>query len=318
MPLFSSQFNKVDKALSAVMPFMTVTGVLLGLLLGDSVRNFTFLVSPFFAVLTFSNSLGVTVDDFMKVIRKPKSILIFLILAYFVIPFFMHFLSVLVFSSSSPVTLGFVLLYSIPTAVVSVVWSSLNGGNRALSLTLLIIATFLSPISTPLTIRVLAGSSVEFDVRGIVMSLLFMILIPSFLSIFLGKVSDNKIPELLSPYLRPISKILLVMIVALNISQVSDEFINSLGVEYLKMALSVATFTVLAFTFSFFVSHALHLENENAVSVAFASSLRNISATLVLAINYFPPAVSIPVIFGIVMQQVTCAFTARIILKHVR
>ena len=75
MPLFSSQFNKVDKALSAVMPFMTVTGVLLGLLLGDSVRNFTFLVSPFFAVLTFSNSLGVTVDDFMKVITSPHLLL---------------------------------------------------------------------------------------------------------------------------------------------------------------------------------------------------------------------------------------------------
>ena len=306
--------TKMDKFCAAFMPYLTVTGVALGILLGDRISSLSFLVNPFFAFMTFSNTLGITIDDFKNVIRRPRPIFVFLASTYVILPLAFHLIAGLLYSFSSPITLGFVLLYSIPTAVVSVIWSSINGGNRALSLTLLIIGTFLAPISTPLTIHLFSSSNVEFDTSGIVRSLFLIVLVPSFLAILIGKLTKDRFPEVVVPYTRPFAKSILLFIVMLNVSQISGDFLAHASLEYLKVGVNAMCFTFLSFFTSYIVSRKVfHIGKSDAVSVTFASSMRNISAALILAISYFPMEVSIPVIFGIVIQQMTSAVSARIL-----
>jgi tagaturonate reductase len=64
-------------------------------------------------------------------------------------------------------------------------------------------------------------------------------------------------------------------------------------------------------------SHALgklaRLPLEESKSLTFAASMRNISASMVLAINYFPPMTALPIIFGIITQQSICAIMASVL-----
>ena len=86
--------------------------------------------------------------------------------------------------------------------------------------------------------------------------------------------------------------------------------VASASVAYIPQALAAFCFTVLGFIISRTIARLTRLDHANTVSVTFASSMKNISAAMVLAIQFFPPASLIPIISGIVLQQTTTAISA--------
>ena len=104
------------------MPVLTPTGVVLGLLLAHTFMPLKPLVTYLFAFVTLVNGLGVSVRDFAAVIRKPRPVFAFLINAYLLVPVVVSVLAKLLFHGNDDAILGYILLYSIPTAVVGCVW----------------------------------------------------------------------------------------------------------------------------------------------------------------------------------------------------
>ena len=152
------------------MPVLTPTGVVLGLFLAHTFMPLKPLVTYLFAFVTLVNGLGVSVRDFAAVTRKPRPVFAFLVNAYLLVPVVVSVLAKLLFHGNDDAILGYILLYSIPTAVVGSVWSGIYNGNAALSLTLLVIGTLLAPLSTPLTVKVLAASDIKIDTTGMMLS----------------------------------------------------------------------------------------------------------------------------------------------------
>ena len=299
-----------NKGLERFMPLLTPTGVVLGLIVSDLFIGGKPFVTPLFAFLTLVSGMGVSVKDFGTIIRKPKPIFIFLLTSYIIIPCLMTGLASLFFRGNGDAITGFVLLYAIPTAVVGCVWSGIFNGNNALSLTLIVIGTMLAPVSVPLTVRVLASSHIEFDTSGMMLSLLYMVVIPSAIGILINALSKGHCTDHAVPVLKPFTKIGLLFVVIINTSQIADDLIASASVAYIPQALSAFIFTVLSFVVSSLIAKFARLDHANTVSVTFASSMKNISAAMVLAIQFFPPASLIPIISGIVLQQTTTAISA--------
>ena len=299
-----------NKWLERMMPLLTPTGVILGLVAARFFIDGKPFVTPLFAFLTLVSGMGVTVKDFRAIIRKPKPIFIFLLTTYIITPCIMTGLANLLFHGKGDVITGFVLLYAIPTAVVGCIWSSIYNGNNALSLTLIVIGTMLAPISVPLTVRVLASSHIEFDTSGMMLSLIYMVVIPSAVGILINALTKGHCMDHAVPVLKPFTKIGLLFVVIINTSQIADDLIASASVAYIPQALAAFCFTVLGFIISRTIARLARLDHANTVSVTFASSMKNISAAMVLAIQFFPPASLIPIISGIVLQQTTCALTA--------
>lgn len=292
------------------MPLLTPTGVILGLVAARFFIDGKPFVTPLFAFLTLVSGMGVTVKDFGAIIRKPKPIFIFLLTTYIITPCIMTGLANLLFHGNGDVITGFVLLYAIPTAVVGCIWSSIYNGNNALSLTLIVIGTMLAPISVPLTVRVLASSHIEFDTSGMMLSLIYMVVVPSAVGILINALTKGHCMAHAVPVLKPFTKIGLLFVVIINTSQIADDLIASASVAYIPQALAAFCFTVLGFIISRTIAKLARLDHANTVSVTFASSMKNISAAMVLAIQFFPPASLIPIISGIVLQQTTTAISA--------
>ena len=299
-----------NKWLERMMPLLTPTGVILGLVAARFFIDGKPFVTPLFAFLTLVSGMGVTVKDFGAIIRKPKPIFIFLLTTYIITPCIMTGLANLLFHGKGDVITGFVLLYAIPTAVVGCIWSSIYNGNNALSLTLIVIGTMLAPISVPLTVRVLASSHIEFDTSGMMLSLIYMVVIPSAVGILINALTKGHCMDHAVPVLKPFTKIGLLFVVIINTSQIADDLIASASVAYIPQALAAFCFTVLGFIISRTIARLARLDHANTVSVTFASSMKNISAAMVLAIQFFPPASLIPIISGIVLQQTTTAISA--------
>lgn len=291
-----------------MMPLLTPLGVILGLLFCDFFRPFKPAVNFLFGFLTLINGMGVAVGDFAKVFSKRRAILSFLVCSYIAIPLLYTLVSRPLFSSETAI--GFTLLAATPTAVVGTIWSSIYGGNRALSLALLVLGTLLAPFATPLIVSLLSRESVAIDSVGMMTSLLLMVLLPSFAGILINFLTKGHCNDHVSPALKPFTKLALVLVITINTSQVAREMIADLSVHFLLIAVAAVSFFFTSYILTYRMASAMKLEKEDAISVTFASSMKNISASMVLAIDFFPPQSVPPVLTGILLQQTTGAFAS--------
>lgn len=304
--------RRANGILERCMPILTPLGVALGLIFPSWFFWMKGASTWLFAFLTLVSAMGVSIRSFERVIQHPLPIAVFALNTYILIPLIVWALSTLFFHTGETET-GYILLFCIPTAVVATVWCGIYQGNVALSLTILVIATCLAPVITPFSVRLLAGTRVELDVSGMIVSLLLMVVLPSVAGVLINTLTRGHCNDHVSPCLKPFSKIALLFVIAINASQVADRIIEDASWAYVPEVLSALLFSSIGFFLSYGVSRLFRLSHEDTISVTYASAMRNISAALVLAINFFPPGAAIPVICGIVIQQSTCAVVSAIL-----
>ncbi|MGH0054582.1 MAG: bile acid:sodium symporter family protein [Sphaerochaetaceae bacterium] len=305
-----AKLRRLNYHLERLMPILTPSGVILGLILGSLVSWMKPSVPYLFAFITFIGGLGISSKAFFGVIKKPKAILIFILGANIIMPLIAWALANLLFPGRPGIITGFILLMSIPTAITGYIWGGIYKGNGALSLTLIIVSTFLAPVLTPYTVAILAQTTVQIDTTGMMVSLLLMVVIPSIAGILINNVTKGRVTEHVAPNLKPFSKIGLFFIIVINTSQVADRLIADASWSYLPIALACALLAAIGYPLAHYLGGLAGLALEDRKSITFAISMRNISSALVLAIAYFPPETALPVIFGIVFQQTICAFMA--------
>ena len=296
--------------LDRIMPILTPSGVVLGLILGTRVSWMKGSVTYLFALITFIGALGISSGDFFKVIRKPKAIFIAIFATNMLMPLIAFFLANILFPNQNDIITGFILITAIPTALTGYIWSNIYKGHAALSLTMILIGTILAPFLTPFTIQLLAKTSVQIDTTGMMISLLMMVVLPSIVGIAINNMTRGTVNDHIAPSLKPFAKLGLFIIIVINTSQVADRLLANATWAYLPIALTSAALAALGYPISHTLGKLAKLDLDQQKSVTFASSMRNISAALVLSITFFPAQSALPVIFGIVFQQTTCALMA--------
>ncbi len=293
------------------MPILTPTGVIIGLLFGAPFVPFKPAVNWLFAFITFTGALGMVYRDFLYVFKHPFVVLVSLLSTHIVMPVLVYLMGSLVFPGRSELVIGFVLLYSIPTAVVSYIWSSIYKGNGVLSLSLILIGTVLAPVVTPYAVQIISGTAVEINTTSMMLNLLYMVVIPSLLGVTFNTVTKGKANKSVAPYLKPFTKVALVLVIVINTSQVRGQLQwewSLLGILGINLVFSVGGLIL-----GYFIGKPFKYSMEDRISLTYAIGLRNISAALVLAINFFPAEASIPVLLGITTQQIVAAITGKIL-----
>ena len=298
---FISLNNRLDK----LMGILTPAGVCIGLLLGYRVSWLKPLVTYLFAFVTFSGSLGMKFSDFLYLKKKPSTVIIAIASSHIIMPTVVYIIASLFLTGMEDTVTGFILLYANPTAVVSYIWSSIYKGNDILSLSLILISTLIAPIVTPYTTSLFTHSSIKIDTTGMMFSLLYMVVIPCIIGVIVNTLSKGKAKNEVNPYLKPFTKFALLIVSIINTSQIAGKL--SLEPSLLKIAGLNIFFAFLGFFLGYAISKIMRFSAEDIVSVSYTVGLRNISAALVLAVNFFPPETSIPVLIGITIQQIIAA-----------
>jgi len=134
-------------------------------------------IVPLVQLILFGMGLTLTIDDFARVLRMPKSILIGVALQFLIMPLG-GYLSARAFGLTGEVAAGLILVGSCPGGVASNVVTYLARGNVPLSVSMTACSTLVSPFMTPLAMRMLAGASVPVDCLSMTGSILYMIVLP--------------------------------------------------------------------------------------------------------------------------------------------
>ncbi|MHC4573988.1 MAG: bile acid:sodium symporter family protein [Planctomycetota bacterium] len=134
-------------------------------------------IGPLVQVILFGMGMTLTFEDFARVLKMPKGVLVGFALQYSVMPV-MGLAFAKAFGLRAEVAAGLILVGSCPGGVASNVITYIAGANVPLSVTMTACSTLLSPVMTPAAMKLLAGQYVPIDPWAMMISILKMIIVP--------------------------------------------------------------------------------------------------------------------------------------------
>jgi BASS family bile acid:Na+ symporter len=150
------------------------------------------LIVPSIQVIMFGMGTKLNLRDFIKEFSKPLVVVAGTLMVFILMPL-AAVLIIKVWNFPPEIAAGIVLVGACPGGVASNVMTYLAKGNLALSVTLTTFATLLSPLVTPLLMKLFAGQLIEVNTTSMMISIVNMILIPIFAGIIANKILYGKL-----------------------------------------------------------------------------------------------------------------------------
>ena len=197
------QWAGLGKFLAGHMQVIVPICVTLGVLFPQQIGVLKPIVPALFAFMTFQGALSNTFHQVAEVFRRPLHLILALLVSAVLIPIAAYAMGSLFFGSNPNLVCGIVLEYSVPVAVTAFMWISMFGGNGPLALTIILTSSVISPVTIPLTLKLLLGATVSIDVPSMMQDMAFMIAIPAMLGIAINELTRGWGHEKLSPALSP-------------------------------------------------------------------------------------------------------------------
>jgi bile acid:Na+ symporter, BASS family len=164
------------------------------------------------AAIMFGVALEIRIQNFLDIIRYPKSAVLGFFSQFLLLPALTFILVILVKPPSS-VAMGMILIAACPGGNISNFISSLSKANVALSVSLTAVATLSATLMTPLNFAVWGGLYVRYSERALHLNIpieidflqmaqtVFILLgLPLLLGMYVG----NRFPHFTKKYLKPI------------------------------------------------------------------------------------------------------------------
>jgi BASS family bile acid:Na+ symporter len=281
-------------------------GLALGIFFPDLFSWMRPAVPVLFAFMTFVGSLDNSLKELKAALTHPLPIVLILVFVHVVTPLVGYALGTVFFGYDPDIVCGIVLEYSVPVATSAIIWVSVYEGSIAIMLTTLLASTLITPFATPLTLQLLVGASVQVDVAGMFVDMLFMVAIPAIVALLLNEITHGWAAWHLAPVLSPASRITIPLIVTINTTSISAYILN-LTPELLAVLVFIGCFAVANFFAGIGLALLFRLKRRAFVPVVFCCGMRNISAGAVIATQYFAPETIFPVMCGVLFQQVLAA-----------
>lgn len=307
------KLNQINAFMGKHFPWFVLFCVCLGVLFPDVFSPLSHVVMGLFAFMTFANSLGGGFRELARIVLHPLPALVTLLMLHAVVPLLALGLGNLLFPDAPLFTIGLVLEYSIPTAVASLMWVGMSGGNAPLCLSILLLDTLLSPVVIPLSLKILVGSVVEMDTVGMMSDLLIMVAIPALIGMSLYEATRGKIARTLKPALAPFSKLTLLVIIISNATGCAS-FLRNLDRTLVLVMAAVFLLCLLGFFAGYWAAKLMKQDFPTVETMCLNTGMRNISAGAVLASQYFPADVMFPVAFTPVFLQLTTSLVVKVLM----
>jgi bile acid:Na+ symporter, BASS family len=242
------------------------------------------------AIVMFGVSLGISLNDFKRLLLQPKLVLIGVLSQFILLPFFTYLLILLIKPQPS-IALGMIMVAACPGGNISNFMTHLAKGNTALSVSLTAFATFLALFMTPFNFELYGNlykptseilKNVELNPFELVKLVLLILGVPLFLGMFL-RSKNEFLANKLSKILKPFSIILFIAIVIIAFTNNLDVFKNYIH-HVLILGISHNTLAILL---GFLVAKLFGLSFINQKTIAIETGIQNSGLGLLLIFTFF-------------------------------
>ena len=268
----------------------------------------TWAINPMLGVIMFGMGLTLSSEDFKVVVSRPKDILIGCLTQFTVMPLLALALT-WAFSLPEELAVGVVLVGCCPGGTASNVITYLAKGDLALSVGMTAASTLLAPLLTPLLVWALAGTMVDVDTLGMLMSIVYVVIAP----IVCGLLCQRFLPSLtrrVTPYLPAFSSVTIALVVGIIVSHNAARLLTA-GVLVVAV---VMIHNLLGLAVGLTVGRLLRLQKPKCVALSIEVGMQNSGLASSLAVLHFAayPLAAIPGAVFSVWHNISGALIARL------
>ena len=267
----------------------------------------TWTINPILGLIMFGMGLTLSPQDFKVVLSRPKDVLLGCLAQFVVMPL-LAWLLCQVFALPQELALGVILVGCCPGGTASNVITYLAKGDLALSVGMTAMSTLLAPVMTPLLVWLLAGTMVNVDTIGMLLSIVYVVIAP----IVAGLICQRYLPKLtkrLIPYLPAFSTLMITLVVVIVVSHNASKLL----VGGLLVVLVVMLHNLLGLTVGYLVGRGLRLSRPKCVALSIEVGMQNSGLASSLAVLHFAayPLATIPGAVFSVWHNISGALAAR-------
>lgn len=242
------------------------------------------------AIIMFGVALELTIDDFKKVAKNPKSTLIGLASQFFMLPA-LTYIMVIIMEPHPSFALGMMMVAACPGGNISNFFSLLARGNAALSVSMTAFATLLSIFMTPFNFAFWASmygptnailTEIHLDLFEVFRIIVLILGIPLLLGMVLRHLKDE-LSQTISPYIKNFG---ILFFAGFVIVAFSMNFENFIGYVHLVILL-VFIHNAVALTSGYSLGVIFNLPRKDRKSIAIETGIQNSGLGLLLIFNFF-------------------------------
>ena len=252
------------------------------------------LVKPLIQLIMFGMGTKLSAGDFTRELKRPKGLLIGTFLVFTIMPV-AGLLIARSFGFEPEVAAGVILIGSCPGGVASNVMTFLANGNLALSVSITTFATLISPVITPLLMKIFAGKLIDIDFIGMMISIFKLIILPVVAGLIVNKLLRGR-KKWLDRILPLFSMCAILIFVTIVVAHYRDKLL----VVGLALIGASIVHNFLGYITGYWSSKAIGLSERDCRTVAIEVGLKNGGMGMGIAIDVLksPDAALAPIIFG--------------------
>ena len=307
--------------------------------LGLWIRNRKFEFSPWsgwgisipslmLSLLLFNAGLGIQIDRLRELIRRPSILigghvaslavpLLFILGASLTLRFWHNHAEV------QSILVGLALVASMPVAGSSTAWSQNANGDMVLSLGLVVLSTFLSPVTTPAVLHVagwVASGEYADSLKALASNqtsffLMAFVFLPSLFGIIVRCLLPENFLRAAKPLLKLTNMVDVLVLCYSNAAVALPQTVSNPDWDFLFcILLVVSAMCVLGFGTGWLVARVFSADEARQSSLVFGLGMTNNGTGLVLAASALShlPSTVLPIIFYNLVQHIVAACADRL------
>lgn len=273
----------------------------------------TWVINPMLGIIMFGMGLTLSPKDFQVVLSHPRDIFVGCLAQFAIMPLLALGLT-WALSLPKELALGVILVGCCPGGTASNVITYLAKGNLALSVGMTATSTLLAPVLTPLLVWFLAGTMVEVDTIGMLLSIVYVVIAP----IAVGLLCQRYLPEMTKrvvPYLPAFSSIAIALTVGIVVSHNADRLL----VGGLLVVAAVVLHNLFGLSLGYLVGRLSGLDEQKKRAIAIEVGMQNSGLASSLATIHFAayPLATIPGAIFSVWHNISGAAVAYVFRKNI-
>jgi BASS family bile acid:Na+ symporter len=242
------------------------------------------------AIIMFGVALGISIDDFKRLLKNPKILIVGVISQFILLPL-VTFIFIKLVNPMPSIALGLMMVAACPGGNISNFITQMAKGNAALSVSLTAFATLISLVMTPFNLEFWGNmyaptaqilKSVSLNPWELVKLVTLILGIPLVLGMLVRKYNVN-LSNKLAKILKPISLAIFLIFIILAFAKNFDIFINY--VQYVLIL--VIAHNGLAILTGFYFANIMKLSFKNQKTLAIETGIQNSGLGLLLIFSFF-------------------------------
>lgn len=260
--------------------------------------EFKTLIVPLLMLIMFGMGTSMSVQDFARVAKMPKGVLIGLLCQFTIMPF-VGFGLALASGLPPEIAAGIILVGCSPSGLASNVMAYISGANLALSLTLTAVSTLLAPFITPFYMSLLADEFVPIDAMAMFWSISKIVILPIIAGLAFNYFLHGKFP-LIDKAMPKLSMLGIAIIITIITAAGRDSLLAIGGI----LIVAVIMHNILGYLLGYASAKVMRMDEASSRTIAFEVGMQNsgLASGIALEMGRVASMGLAPAVFGPMMN----------------